>query len=217
MGSPCRSPLRPGCPFLLPQSHSRKPKALIEIHPTPAPDPWTSCTPESVRGCYQALQYGSRSSTFTAHGCENDFSNVPWSWAISQSALANHVRVRHQFLFAPFRELVITGEPGNEATVSGRGPVRDHSAGPRHRSHRLCPHSHALGRLNWPMPLARLSETGLSHCPSGRTSGYGHCASRPRRSLPSVSRPSPQGIFNCPGPLPKLPNWPRYFPSSVNF
>ena len=35
----------------------------------------------------------------------------------SQRALTNHVRVRLQFLFTPFRELVITGEPGNEATI----------------------------------------------------------------------------------------------------
>ena len=38
----------------------------------------------------------------------------------SQSALTNHVRVRQQFLFTPFRELVITSEPGNEATVRGQ-------------------------------------------------------------------------------------------------
>jgi len=38
----------------------------------------------------------------------------------SQSALANHVRVRQQFLFAPFRELVITSEAGNEAPVLGQ-------------------------------------------------------------------------------------------------
>ena len=37
----------------------------------------------------------------------------------SQSALANHVWIRLQFLFAPFRELVITSEPGNDATVRG--------------------------------------------------------------------------------------------------
>src|SRR6186997_1856431 len=35
----------------------------------------------------------------------------------SQSALANHVWIRQQFLFAPFRELVVTGESGNEATA----------------------------------------------------------------------------------------------------
>src|SRR5262245_55875461 len=29
----------------------------VECAATPAPDPWTSCTPESVRGCYPALQY----------------------------------------------------------------------------------------------------------------------------------------------------------------
>src|SRR5712691_7801836 len=35
----------------------------------------------------------------------------------SQGALADHVRIGHQFLFAPLRQLVITSESGNEAAV----------------------------------------------------------------------------------------------------
>src|SRR5215510_11362278 len=51
-----------------------------ELPSTPAPAPWTSCTPESVRRCYPALQYdtarqpsrhmGVQKTSHTSHGHE---------------------------------------------------------------------------------------------------------------------------------------------------
>ena len=77
----------------------------------------------------------------------------------SQSALANHVWVRQQFLFAPFRELVITGEPGNEATV--RGEDLDAIILPvRHINLTILVHTDTARAIELAYTAARLSKTG---------------------------------------------------------
>src|SRR5215510_13568272 len=77
----------------------------------------------------------------------------------SQGALTNHVRIRQQFLFAPFRELVITGEPGNEAATRGKNlytivlPVR-------HIDLAISVHTDTAGAIELPYTATRLSKTG---------------------------------------------------------
>ena len=34
--------------------------------------------------------------------------------------------------------------------------------------------------------------------------------------FPAASKANPLGHWNCPGPLPTLPNWPRYAPLTLN-
>src|SRR5215475_84211 len=77
----------------------------------------------------------------------------------SQGALANHVWIRQQFLFAPFRELVITGESSDEAATRGKNlytivlPVR-------HIDLTISVHTDTAGAIELTYTTTRLSETG---------------------------------------------------------
>src|SRR5262245_53685539 len=68
-----------------------------------------------------AIQHGNTVLSVNLHGhwVRKRLLECPVVVGDRYSTLANHVRVRQQFLFAPFRELVITSESRNEATVRG--------------------------------------------------------------------------------------------------
>ena len=76
----------------------------------------------------------------------------------SQGTLTNHVWIRQQFLFAPFRELVITGESGNEAAARGKNlytiilPVR-------YIDLTISVHTDTAGAIELTYTTTRLSET----------------------------------------------------------
>ena len=81
-----------------------------------------------------------------------------------QGTLADHVRVGQQFLFAPLRELVITGEGSNEPPIRGQDlhavvlPVGDVNLA-------ILVHSHAAGAVELANAAPGLPEAGqpLAH------------------------------------------------------
>src|SRR5215475_3494874 len=128
----------------------------------------------------------------------------------SQGALANHVWIRQQFLFAPFRELVITGESGNEAAARGKNlytivlPVC-------HIDLTISVHTDTTGAIELPYTAATLSKTGEPLSLRGELldaviAPVGYV------DVPVCVKPKPPGHIQLVGTIAKTPELALVFP-----